>query len=206
MARTVTSRTGSSEHGNGCTLIELLVLLILAAAISVALPRLDSFVPALGLEDGRTLFETAAIITFLVTAHADKGLSPPPGSDDFGEFLAWLQLMKSNLYKALNMAFHGDFYAMTPAHNEFIVGKAIERCNALWEVIDHRLATEGPWLMGKTYSALDSYAFMAANWGRPNEMAVLDKFPHVAKLAIAVRARPKLKAALEAHGVMQPAG
>ena len=164
------------------------------------------FVPALGLKDGRTLFETAAIITFLVTAHANKGLSPPPGSDDFGEFLAWLQLMNSNLYRALNMAFHGDFYAMTPAHNEFIVGKAIERCDALWEVIEDRLATEGPWLMGKTYSALDTYAFMAANWGRPNEMAVLDKFPHIAKLAMAVRARPKLKAALEAHGVMQPAG
>jgi hypothetical protein len=150
MARTVTSRTGSSEHGNGCTLIELLVLLILAAAISVALPRLDSFVPALGLEDGRTLFETAAIITFLVTAHADKGLSPPPGSDDFGEFLAWLQLMNSNLYKALNMAFHGDFYAMTPGHNEFIVGKAIERCNALWEVsgsTSHlRINLEGSWI------------------------------------------------------------
>src|SRR5215469_14512831 len=74
------------------------------------------FVPALGLKDGRTLFETAAIMTFLVTAHADKGLSPPPGSDDFGEFLAWLQLMNSNLYRALSMAFHGDFYAMTPAH------------------------------------------------------------------------------------------
>ena len=29
------------------------------------------FVPALGLKDGRTLFETAAIITFLVTTHAD---------------------------------------------------------------------------------------------------------------------------------------
>jgi hypothetical protein len=35
-------------------------------------------------------------------------------------------------------------------------------------------------------------------------MAVLEKFEHVSKLAMAVRARPKLKAALEAHGVTRP--
>src|SRR5215472_1115446 len=51
MARTVTSQTGSSERGNGHTLIELLVvLLILAAATSVALPRLESVLPQLKLK------------------------------------------------------------------------------------------------------------------------------------------------------------
>jgi glutathione S-transferase len=104
----------------------------------------------------------------------------------------------------MNMAFHGDFYAMTTAHNEFITKKAIERCNELWELLDRRVSTTGPWLMGQTYSALDIYAFVAAAWGRPNEMAVLDRFHHIAKLARAVRARPKLKAALDAHGVMKP--
>jgi glutathione S-transferase len=162
------------------------------------------FVPALGLKDGRTLFETAGIITFLVTAHPDGGLSPRPGSDDFGVFLSWLQLMNSNLYAAVNMAYHGDFYAMTPEHNAFIAGKAVEKWNALWELVDRRLAAEGPWLMGKTYSALDIYAFVAATWGKPNEIAVLEKFRHVGRLAAAIRARPKLKSALEAHGVIQP--
>ena len=162
------------------------------------------FIPALGIEDGRTLFETAGIITFLVTTHSDKSLSPRPGSNDFGEFLSWLQLMNSNLYKAMNMAFHGEFYAMTPEHNAFIVDKATERCGELWDLLDRRLATGGPWLMGKTYSALDIYAFVAACWGRPNEMAVLEKFPNVAKLAMGVRSRPKLKTALKAHGVVRP--
>ena len=51
MARTVTSRIGSSERGNGYTLIELLVvLLILAAATSVALPRLEGVLPQLKLK------------------------------------------------------------------------------------------------------------------------------------------------------------
>jgi glutathione S-transferase len=162
------------------------------------------FVPALRLKDGRTLFETSGIITFLVTTHADKGLSPPPGSHDFGEFQAWLQLMNSNLYRAIGMVYHGDYYAKTPEHHEFIVERAIERCNSLWEIIERRLDAKGPWLMGHAYSALDIYAFVAACWSKPSELTVLEKFPNIAKLANGVRARPKPVAALKAHDVFRP--
>lgn len=51
MAKAVTSRAGSSERPKGYTLIELLVvLLILAGATSVALPRLEGFLPQLKLK------------------------------------------------------------------------------------------------------------------------------------------------------------
>src|SRR4029077_14920954 len=51
MAKTVTSPAGSSEHRAGYTLIELLVvLLIIGAALSLALPRLDSVLPQLKLK------------------------------------------------------------------------------------------------------------------------------------------------------------
>jgi glutathione S-transferase len=60
--------------------------------------------------------------------------------------------------------------------------------------------------MGREFSALDLYAFMLSIWGAPSEQALLDKYPAVAKLATAVRARPKLKAALESHGVLKVGG
>ncbi|MGQ0484162.1 MAG: glutathione S-transferase family protein [Hyphomicrobiales bacterium] len=163
-------------------------------------------IPALGLQDGRALFESAAIVTFLLSAHLDKGLSPPPGSDDYGEFLSWLNFMSTNLYPEISMAFPESDYAMNAEHDAFIVGKATENSNELWAVLEKRLASEGPWLMGEAYSALDIYCFMLTLWGRPGEAAVQQNFPHIAKLAQAVRARPKLKAALEAHGVMQLGG
>ncbi len=163
-------------------------------------------IPALGLQDGRALFESAAIMTFLLSAHPGKGLSPPPGSDDYGEFLSWLNFMSTNVYPAISAAFPGNEFAMDKRHEEFIVQKATEKCDRLWAILDKRLEDEGPWLMGEAYSALDIYAFMLSLWGRPTEAAVLGKFPQIAKLAAAVRARPKLKAALEAHGVMQSGG
>jgi glutathione S-transferase len=162
------------------------------------------YIPALGLSDGRTLFESAALVSFLVTAHPDKGLAPQPGSDEFGEFLTWLHFMSTNLYVAINMGDHDNFYARDEVQKKFLVGRSIEKCNQLWAILDQRLESVGPWLMGETFSALDIYAFMLSCWGKPTETAVLTNFPAIAKLAQAVRARPKLKAVLEAHGVLQP--
>lgn len=164
------------------------------------------YIPALGLQDGRSLFESAAIVTFLLTRHPGKHMSPEPGSEDWGEFLSWLQFMASNLYPAINMSYAEGPFAMNKAHDAFIIKKATDRCHALWSVIEARLASSGPWLMGKTFSALDLYAFMLALWGPPNEQGILAKFPNVARLAEGVRGRARLKAALEAHGVIEPGG
>ena len=57
-------------------------------------------IPALGLDDGRAIFESAAILGFLAAAHPDKGMAPPPGSNEHGIFLAWLTFMSSNIYPA----------------------------------------------------------------------------------------------------------
>ena len=162
------------------------------------------YIPALGLSDGRTLFESAAIVSFLVTVHPDKGLAPQPGSDDYGEFLSWLHFLSTNLYIAINMGDAGNFYSRNSTEEVFLLGKSIEKCNRLWAILAKRLETEGPWLMGETYSALDIYAFMLCVFSRPKEAVVHAEFPAIAKFAQAVRARPKLKAALEAHGVMEP--
>jgi len=60
--------------------------------------------------------------------------------------------------------------------------------------------------MGEAFSALDLYAFMLSLWGKPTEAALHGRFTRIAALAGQVRQRPKLKAALEAHGVLTPAG
>ena len=66
-----------------------------------------------------------------------------------------------------------------------------------------RLEAEGPWLMGGVFGARH-LCLHAVLLGQTHEISVHVKFPTIAKLVEAVRARPKLKAALEAHGVMEP--
>jgi glutathione S-transferase len=102
------------------------------------------------------------------------------------------------------MGDHGTVYARNADDQAFITAKSVEQAHALWAIIEKRLAAEGPWLMGDKFSALDIYAFMLSLWNKPGETALLKKFSALADLVSAVRARPKLKAALEAHGVMAP--
>ena len=85
------------------------------------------YIPALGLDDGSALFESAAIVSFLVTAHPDKGMAPQPGSNEYGEFLSWLHFMSTNLYVAINMGDSDNFYARNATEEAFLVGKSIEK-------------------------------------------------------------------------------
>lgn len=163
-------------------------------------------IPALGLPDGRTLFESAAIVSFLVTAHPVRPMSPVIGSPAHGEFLSLLHLMSTDIYGLGNVAFSAAGYLDDPAQQEALKRSVWEQVNRRWLMLDNRLSASGPWLMGREFSALDPYAFMLTLWGTPGEAELHGRFPAIAKLASAMRARPKLKAVLEAHGVMKVGG
>jgi glutathione S-transferase len=163
-------------------------------------------VPALGLADGRSLYESAAIVSFLVAAHPDGGMAPVIGSDAYGEFMSVLHLMSTELYQTNNLAAPGSGYALTPEQDAHIVAAARERTDGYWRILEERLKAQGPWLMGEEFSALDLYCFMLTLWGRPTEKALQQRFPAIARLATGVRARPKLMAALDSHGVVELGG
>ncbi len=163
-------------------------------------------IPALGLPDGRSLYESAAILSYLVTAHPEKHMSPAPGSPAFGEFMSLLVFMSTDIYALSNVAYYADDYLDDLAQQERLKSRVRERVDRHWLILEKRLEATGPWIMGREYSVLDLYAFMLGLWCKPSEDAHLARFPAIAKLASAVRARPKLKAVLEAHGVMKPGG
>lgn len=163
-------------------------------------------IPALGLADGRTLYESAAIVAFLVAAHPEKHMAPALGSSDYGEFLSQLIFMSTEIYALGNVAFFSSDYVQGEAEREHLKRRVREQVDAGWAMLEKRLESSGPWMMGRAFSALDLYAFMLSLWASPSEEALLRRYPAVAKLAGAVRARPKLKAVLEAHGVLMPGG
>jgi glutathione S-transferase len=163
-------------------------------------------IPALGLPDGRTLYESAAIVSFLIAAHPEKRMSPPIGSGAYGEFMSLLHLMSTDIYPTMSLCFSGSGYGETPAQDAFIAARALERSDGYWRLLEQRLATSGPWLMGADFSALDLYVFMLSVWGRPSEDSFHQRFPAVARLAGEVRARPRLLPVLEAHRVMNLGG
>jgi glutathione S-transferase len=161
-------------------------------------------IPALGLRDGRTVVESSAIVAFLTDAHPDKGLAPQPGSDDHAVYLSSLAFMAVNLYPAINLALDAEAFTETPEQNEIVKAKAAAHEVRLFDLIDNRLAKEGPYMVGEQFTAADIYLFMLTIWAHPSERALLGRCRNVARVADAVRARARLKAALESHGVLVP--
>lgn len=159
-------------------------------------------IPALGLSDGRAISESAAIVAFLTDAHPEKGLAPPAGSDDHAQYLSLLTFMAVNLYPYNDFAFDGGRLSETEEQNMAIRGKAQQFMLELWGILEKRLAEDGPFLLGDNFSAADIYLFMLTLWAFPSEEAVLERYPHIANVAAYVRSRPRLKAALDAHGAL----
>ena len=158
-------------------------------------------IPALRLDDGRAVFESAAIVAFLTDAHQDHGLAPRPGTADHAMYLAWLAFMSSNLYWTLNLTFHPEPFADGKRAASALKAKAVERSNAIFDIIEGRLKAEGPWLLGEEFSAADLYLFMMAIWAKPSEAALHDRCPWIGALVTRVRERPRLGASIEAHGI-----
>jgi glutathione S-transferase len=160
-------------------------------------------IPALGLADASALYESAAIVSFLVAAHPEKHMSPALGSPAYGEFMSLLHFMSTEIYALENIAFMAEFYAPGAGQPEALRKRVWDQSDVHWLILERRVAAAGPWLMGSEYSALDLYLFMLSIWAKPSELAFHGKFPALARLVGAVRARPKLKAVLEAHGVLK---
>jgi glutathione S-transferase len=160
-------------------------------------------IPVLGLRDGRNIIESSAIVAYLTDSHPNKELAPSIGSEDHASYLSALAFMAVNIYTSINLAFGVDYLSGTSEQNQFVKAKMTTHALNLFDIIDRRLGKEGPYMLGRAFSAADIYLFMLTIWGKPSERETLERFANIARVAAAVRTRPKLKAALEAHGVLE---
>jgi glutathione S-transferase len=162
------------------------------------------YIPALRFDDGYVMVESAAIVAFLTAAHPEAGLQPEVGSSDHAAYLSWLAFLSSNLYPAMVMTIHPEGFADGADDQARIAGKGLKQADMLYDLIDGRLGNDGPFLLGEGFSAADLYLFMLACWARPSETLLRARYPAIAAVSDAIRGRPRLKAVLEAHNVMQP--
>ncbi len=163
------------------------------------------YIPVLKLDDGSAIFESAAIVVFLTSIHQDRNLAPAIGTPEHGQYLAWLAYMSANIYPTINLAYQGQAVATSEEMAQALRRRASERSLELFDIVEERLSRDGPFILGDQFSAADLYLFMLTVWEEPGEGAIHKRCPRIAELCAQVRSRPKLRAALEVHGVAQPA-
>jgi len=153
------------------------------------------YVPMLELDDGSRHTEVAALLQYVADLAPATGLIPPVGSRERFEVLQWLTFISSELHKGFSpWLFHKETADSTR--------KAVkDKLKLRIADVDARLAGR-QWLVGERFTVADAYAFTILGWAPMVGMS-LAAWPNVTAWMERVRARPLVRAALRAEGLLK---
>ncbi|TAL83050.1 MAG: glutathione transferase GstA [Rhodanobacter sp.] len=154
------------------------------------------YVPALLLDNGELLTEGPAIVQYLADLKPQSGLAPANGTLPRYRQQESLGYINSELHKTYSPLFN----PATPAE---VRQERKDYLRRRYAPLDAVLAKQD-WLLGDQFTAADAYLFTVTNWARMVDLD-LSEFPALMAFQKRVAARPKVKEAMLAEGLMQAA-
>jgi glutathione S-transferase len=151
------------------------------------------YVPALELDNGEILTEGPAIVQYLADQKPDAGLAPKSGTFERYRVQEWLNFITSELHKQFSPLFKPN----TPEDYKPIAKQNIA---TRFDWLDKQLAGKD-YLTGRQFTIADAYLFVMLNWTKPTQID-LSKWPNLLAFHKRVAARPKVKEALQAEGLL----
>jgi glutathione S-transferase len=152
----------------------------------------NGYVPVLELDDGQRITEGPAIVQYLSDLRPDAGLAPRAGTIERTRLQSWLNFITSELHKPMAMLFEPAF---GPARDA-IVAKLTHRLDWLSTQL------KSSFLMGEQFTVADPYLFVCLNWS-PWIKIDLRRWPALEEFMTRVGARPKVREALKAEGLVR---
>ncbi|HTX05616.1 MAG TPA: glutathione transferase GstA [Steroidobacteraceae bacterium] len=152
------------------------------------------YVPALQLDDNEVLTEGPVIVQYLADLKPQTGLAPPAGTLARYRLQEWLGYINSELHKAYSMLFRQDTAAQTRAERQMYLRKR-------YTLVEKQLESR-PYLLGDTFTVADAYLFTITSFADVVKFD-LAAFPHVRAFQERVGARPAVKAAMRAEGLIE---
>ena len=151
------------------------------------------YVPVLELDDGDKLTEGPAIVQYLADQKPEAGLAPKNGTKERYHLQEWLNFLTSEVHKQFSPLFKPN----TPEEYKKI---AKENLAGRFDWMDKQLAGK-EYLTGKQFTVADAYAFVLLGWTKPTQID-LSKWPNLQAFHKRVAARPKVKEAMQAEGLI----
>lgn len=152
------------------------------------------YVPALQLDDGRVVTEGPVIVQMIADLAPESGLAPAFGSTERYQLMDWLAFIATELHKGFSPFFN-------PSVNEEAKKSFKDRLTLRFAYLSETLGDK-PYLMGETFSVADGYLFTVLRWAKGFKF---DVGPKLDAYFDRVAARPAVKAALEAEGLLAAA-
>jgi glutathione S-transferase len=155
-------------------------------------------IPALGIENGTSMFESAAIVLYLCDRHRRPELAPSLDDAERTHYVQWLFFMADTIYPSYNRYYWSERYTANPEGGRGVKEQARRSVLKQWKVIEESLHRDGPWLLGSRFSACDIYLQMMTTWHEtPRDL--LKAYPAIHKLARAVAERDGCRRAIQRH-------
>jgi len=154
------------------------------------------YVPALSLDNGDVLTEVSALVQYLADQAQETKLAPAAGTVERYRLLEWLGFISTEIHKGFGPLWKPE----TPE-----AAKVMAKSNLAkrFAYLDQHLA-RSPYLMGEGFTVADAYLFTVANWTSVHSIDVRP-YPNLTAFMERVRARPRVRDALAAEGLLKEA-
>ncbi len=149
------------------------------------------------------LYETAAICLHLVDRHPETRLAPEFGSAERAHFYKWLVYLTNTVQSEMTMYYYPGRWATSEAGAGEVKRQAEAHLGGMFDTIEQSLGEQGPYLLGRRYSAADPYLLMLARWSRGFARPART-LPRLGRLLETVMARPAVERAFASEGIAAP--
>lgn len=151
------------------------------------------YVPVLQLDNGEFLTENVAVLLYIADLKPQANLAPPAGTLERYRLVEWLAFIATELHKSFGPLFN-------PSASEDGRRLALENLHKRLEWLENALGSQ-PFLMVRGFTVADAYLFVVLSWTKQVGLD-LAKWPRLKSHNERVAARPQVRAALKAEGLV----
>ena len=152
------------------------------------------YVPALELNNGELLTEGATIAQYLADRKPETGLAPPAGTLERYRLQETLDYLNSEIHRTYTTFFIPNLPQEVRTEREQYLLRR-------YAPIDQKLERR-QYLFGDKFTVADAYLFTVTSWAGFSKVD-LSKFANLTKFQERVAARPAVRAAMKAEGLIK---
>lgn len=116
------------------------------------------------IRDGETtVYETAAVLLYLVERFPAANLGPQPGTPGRGDLLRWMTYLSNTVHTAFYPLQMPGYYTEDPSGHDGVVRMGLTRASAMGEYLESQLAGQ-EWCLTEGFSVADLYLYMLKGW------------------------------------------
>lgn len=147
-------------------------------------------VPALVLESGEVITESAAILIYLADLYPQARLAPPPGDPKRAQYLRWMTYVSAAIYGLVWIFDDPTRIVASKEHALPVIDRISDRRADCWRMMDEQIVP-GRYILGDELSVLDLYVAVISRFA-PRRARFYQSAPKMAAIVRRVDADPRL--------------